>query len=109
MIKLNIKPLSVNQAWKGRRFKTSKYKSFELDMMVLLPKLDLQLKGDLYIKISYGFSSKLCDIDNPCKLVLDCLVKKYGFDDRQVFKLHQEKEIVPKGKEYIKIKINEIN
>ena len=27
---INIKPLSVNQCWKGRRFKTDKYKSYEL-------------------------------------------------------------------------------
>jgi len=27
--KINIKPLSVNDAWKGKRYKTEKYKNYE--------------------------------------------------------------------------------
>lgn len=102
MIKLNIKPLSVNKAFQGRRFKTNDYKRFEKEMLLILPKIKQDLTGNLKIEIEYGFSSKLSDIDNPCKLVLDCLVKKYGFDDRQIYELNQKKEIVKKGSEYIK-------
>lgn len=105
MVNLNIKPLSVNKAFQGRRFKTEDYKRFEKNMLLILPKSKESFLGDLKISIKYGFSSKLSDIDNPCKLVLDCLVKKYGFDDRQIYKLIQEKEIVKKGKEFIKFKI----
>lgn len=108
MIKLNIKPLSINQAWQGRRYKTPKYKSFQKEMLLTLPKLKKSFKGDLSVSIKYGFSSKLSDIDNPCKIVLDCLCKKYNFDDRQIFKLYQEKEIVKKGDEYIEINIKSI-
>lgn len=105
MIKINIKPLSVNQAWQGKRFKTPKYNSFQKEMLFLLPKIKEDLSGSLRLNIKYGFSSKLSDIDNPCKLVLDCLCKKYNFDDRQIFQLYQEKEVVKKGKEYIKFEI----
>lgn len=91
MIKLNIKPLSVNKAFQGRRFKTSEYKRFEKKILLLLPKIKKDLKGSLKITLEYGFSSKLSDIDNPCKLVLDCLVKKYDFDDRQIYELIQKK------------------
>ena len=31
MHKLNIKPLSVNQAWQGKRFKTKKYNVYQSD------------------------------------------------------------------------------
>lgn len=106
MIKLLIKPLSVNEAWQGKRFKTKKYKRFARDLSYLLPKTDKKYVGDLKVDIKYGFSSKLSDIDNPCKMFLDCLCKKYGFDDRQIFELNQKKEIVPKGKEYIEFKIS---
>lgn len=104
---IKIKPLSVNKAWKGRRFKTDSYKSFEKKMILLLPNLKINFKGELTIKIHYGFSSKLSDIDNPCKLILDCLCKKYLFDDRQIFKLIQTKEIVKKGNEFMEIKISD--
>jgi Holliday junction resolvase RusA-like endonuclease len=105
---INIKPLSVNQAWRGRRFKSDKYKTFERNMLLNLPSIKKDLTGDLKVVIHYGFSSKLSDIDNPCKMVLDCFCKKYGFDDRQVFELIQTKEIVKKGQEFIKFNITKI-
>jgi Holliday junction resolvase RusA-like endonuclease len=112
MIKINIKPLSVNQAWQGRRFKSDKYKSYEKAVLLLLPKSKKDYNGNLEVTIKYGFSSKLSDIDNPCKMILDCLCKKYGFDDRQIFELHQYKEIVKKGNDYfafdIEQKVNKI-
>lgn len=108
MIKLNIKPLSVNKAWQGKRFKTNDYKRFEKLMLLTLPNIKKDLTGSLKIVIEYGFSSKLSDIDNPCKLVLDCLCKKYGFDDRQVFELNQKKKIVKKGDEYINFFISKL-
>lgn len=107
-MKIQIKPLSVNQAWQGKRFKTPKYKAFEKEMLLKLKPIKIDFKGDLEVNIKYGFSSKLADIDNPCKVVLDCLQKKYGFDDRQIIKLGQEKEIVKKGNEFIKIEINKL-
>lgn len=103
--KLNIKPLSVNKAWQGKRYKTNDYKNFEKAMLLLLPKNKKVPLERLKITLKYGFSSILSDIDNPTKLVLDCLQKKYGFDDRNVFKLIMEKEIVKKGNEYIEILI----
>ena len=107
-MRINIKPLSVNKAWQGRRYKTKAYKEFQNAMLFLLPKTKEKYTGMLKIDLTYGFSNKLSDIDNPCKLVLDCLCKKYGFDDRQIYTLTQKKEIVKKGDEFIEIKIEEI-
>ena len=36
-MRINLKPLSVNQAWMGRKFKTPAYKKYEADMLILLP------------------------------------------------------------------------
>ena len=77
-------------------------------MLLILPKLKSKFKGDLKVTICYGFSNKLSDIDNPTKLVLDILCKKYGFDDRQIFELNQTKQIVKKGNDFISIDIEEI-
>lgn len=102
MIKINIKPLSVNKAWQGRRFKTNAYKSFEKELLLCLPsKIELPSER-LSLFIEYGFSSKASDIDNPTKMVIDILSKKYGFNDNRIFFLSQEKYIVKKGDEYIR-------
>jgi len=102
MINLKIKALSVNKAFQGRRFKTPEYNKFITDMLLILPKLkDVPIK-DICLKIEFGYSSKLSDIDNGLKTFLDCLVKKYGFDDRYIIELFVTKKIVEKGKDYIK-------
>ena len=104
---LNIKPLSVNAAFKGRRFKTNKYKAFERALLLMLPKSKEKFSGQLSVAIHYGFSSRLSDIDNPTKLVLDILCKKYGFDDRYIYELHLTKEIVTKQNDFIKLSITQ--
>lgn len=100
-MRIDVNPLSVNEAWKGRRYKTDKYKSYEKRLMYLLPKSFKSDFTDIYIKI--GVSS-LFDIDNCLKPLLDILQKKYNFNDRYILKLTVEKEIVKKGFEYIEIK-----
>jgi hypothetical protein len=40
--KVNIKPLSVNKAWKGRRYATKESKSYQKELWLLLPpKIDI--------------------------------------------------------------------
>lgn len=99
-----IKPLSVNEAWKGRRYKTDKYKHYENSVMWFLPRLDIP-EGKLSVNLEIGFSNSASDIDNPVKLFLDILQKKYSFDDKNIYKLCVTKKIVSKDKEYIKFKI----
>lgn len=104
VINIDIKPLSVNEAYQGKRFKTPKHKSYGKELMYKLPKIKLP-EPPYKMTIEYGFSTKLADIDNPNKPFLDFLCKKYKFDDRDIYELHLFKKIVPKGKEYIKFTI----
>lgn len=103
-IQLDIKPLSVNEAWKGRRFKTDKYNTYEKKVLLMLPKCEIN--DFTSIEITYGFSNSLSDIDNPTKMLLDILQKKYNVNDRDITRLVLNKEIVKKGKEFIKIVFN---
>jgi len=101
---LNIKTLSVNEAWTGRRFKTQAYKDYERAVLFMLPTLYIP-KGKLRLELVYGFSNKASDIDNPTKSFQDILSKKYGFNDNMIYELSIKKEIVKKGNEFVKFKI----
>ena len=100
-INLQIKPLSVNDAWQGKRFKTPKYKRYERDILLMFPNAEITKFDKL--KITYGFSNKASDIDNPTKMILDILQKKYGVNDRDIEYLVLHKTIVKKGEEFIEI------
>lgn len=105
-ITINIKPLSVNECWQGKRFKTPEYKKYERDMLYLLPAIEVPEKN-IALFIEFGFSSNNADIDNGVKPFLDILQKRYGFNDRYVTLLMVKKRIVEKGKEYIMFLITE--
>jgi hypothetical protein len=101
IINLNIKPLSVNKAWQGKRYKSPEYKKYEIQVLRLLP--DIEIKEFKRLKITYGFSNMMSDIDNPTKLVLDLLQKKYSVNDRDLIYLVLHKEKTKKGEEFIEI------
>ena len=82
-MRLDIKPLSVNDAWRGKRFKTDAYKGYERSLLILLRPLEIP-DGQLQIYLEWGFSSSASDWDNPIKAFQDCLQKKYGFNDNKI-------------------------
>jgi Holliday junction resolvase RusA-like endonuclease len=102
--KINIKPLSVNQCWQGKRFKTKDYVKYESDVLLMLPKIQLP-DAPFTVVLNFGVSSPLADIDNPVKPILDILQKKYGFNDRDINWLLINKQIVKKGNEFIEFEI----
>ena len=104
-MKINIKPLSVNDAWKGRRFKTDIYKDYEQQLLYTLPKIKVP-EGKLKVKYIFGLSNKGADGDNCIKQFQDILSKKYGFNDNKIYKWIIEKKDVEKGKEFIEFNIN---
>ncbi len=103
-MKLLIKPLSVNECYRGRRFKNDKYKAYEQELLLRLPKLVVPEKN-ICINLIFGFSNHASDIDNGVKIFLDILQKAYGFNDKEITELHIFKEIVPKNKEFIDFSI----
>lgn len=107
MITINIKPLSVNEAWQGKRFKTAKYKTYEKIVLLSLPLLTIP-PPPLKIYLEFGQSSPLADWDNPVKPFQDILQKKYGFNDKDIVRAEVIKTIVAKGQEYSKFKIESI-
>lgn len=107
---IEIKPLSTNEAWKGRRFKSQLYKDYEKELYYLLPPhIDIP-EGKLEIHYIFYFKNSHSDIDNPVKMFQDVLCKKYGFNDNRIFKITIEK-IVSKntGVEFVIKEYNKIN
>lgn len=100
MHRLDIKPLSVNEAWQGKRFKTKKYKAYERDVLSMLGAFTVP-DGPLTLSLVFGFSNAASDIDNPVKCFTDCLQKKYGFNDSRIHELNVSKVKVKKGDEFI--------
>lgn len=107
-VTIDQKPLSVNQAWQGRRYKTKLYQQYERQVLKALPSMPTP-KGNLSVNLAFKFSNKKSDIDNPIKPILDILQKRYKFNDDQVYRLTVEKIIVPKGQENITFEINTLN
>ena len=107
-IKVNIKPLSVNDAWKGKRFKTKEYSIYQKNLLLILPsKIDLP-EPPYQIYLKFGFSSAHSDWDNPIKPTQDVLAAKYGFNDKLIKKGIVEVESVKKGEEFFEFSINKI-
>lgn len=95
-----IKALSTNKLWKGRRFPTKEYTKYNSTLQILLPPMKVG-KPPYGLDLVFGYSSKLSDLSNGIKGFEDSLCKKYGFDDRDIYKMNIEKKIVKKGDEYI--------
>ena len=105
---IKIKPLSINKAWQGRRFKTKEYEVFERSLFTLLPTIidrePYEAKTPLELHIEAGLPP-LMDLSNVLKLIEDVLQKRYGINDRYVMKIIMDKVVVKKGEEYIKISL----
>jgi Holliday junction resolvase RusA-like endonuclease len=107
MITLKLRPLSVNEAWQGRRFKTPEYTDYERDVGYLLP-VHLRTAPPLgLLEVHYRFhfkNHKARDWDNPVKPLQDVLVKLGVIpDDRHIYRAVVEK--VPDKEDFVEIDI----
>lgn len=100
-MKIHIKALSINEAYFGRRKRSHLYNNYIKKMLVLLPEIDMIPEKDIKLNIEFGFSSAASDIDNGLKCFIDCLQKKYDFNDKNITELFVRKTKVTKGFEYI--------
>ena len=105
---INIKPLTVNQAWQGKKFKSPAYKQFSNDIAWLLPRNGKAPSGP--IEVYYKFFLKhhaTTDFDNLIKPLQDQLVQNFIIeDDRFIYKAIIEK--IPSDKDYIEVTFKEL-
>lgn len=108
MVTLPIKPLSVNAAYRGRRFSTVEHKQFRNDVLRLLPLRKPIPWKKIAVKYIFGISNRGGDGDNLIKSFQDCLAEKYWFNDNRIYRWEIEKKIVKKGLEYIEFEITKV-
>lgn len=94
-ITLGIKPLSVNAAYQGRRFKTKECRAYDSAIdLALLPFRAQAIKAEWYI-VEYRFYIKnyaMSDGDNMVKVLQDGLVRNGLLsDDRRIKRFSVEK------------------
>ena len=105
-MRVNIKPLSVNQVWQGKRYKTKTYSNYRSDLTnYLLPnKLEIP-SGELHVNYEFGVSNMGSDVDNLVKPFQDALQEKYKFNDSRIISFFAKKTKVKKGSEFINFEI----
>lgn len=107
-ISIPLKPLSINEAFQGRRFKTKKCITFCEDFLKIAPRKKM-IKGK--IEIVYNFyvkNHKQADYDNMIKITQDMLVRcEYIEDDRKIYKAIIHK--IPSMEEKIEVEIKAFN
>ncbi len=107
MFKIDIKPLSVNEAYKGKKYSTAKLKAYKRDMPLLLPS-ELQLPpGRLVLLFRFHFKRKASDVDNCCKMAQDIIMEYYGEDDREIYMTLNEKIVDYNSPEYLEFEFFE--
>ena len=108
MIFIHVKPISINECFQGRRFKTKKYDVFIKEMLYSMPK-QITFSGNIDLKIVLYLKSILrSDIDNFIKPIIDCLVKKGWIEDDR-FIQHLEVVKVKNKIEQIEIELKQLN
>ena len=101
---INIKPVSVNEVYTGRRFLTPKGKQYKKTLAWMIPKVSIP-DGKLHIRYRFYFSSAGSDTANAEKAFTDSLAEKNGFNDNRIYKIEMEKFVVPKGQEKVEFEI----
>lgn len=104
MHKIDYKPLSVNEAYTGQRFKTDTYRSFAKAVTLMIRPVKLP-ESPYKITLVFGVSNIGADFDNPIKPYIDVLAKKMRFNDKLIFKGDIEKVQTKKGEEFIMWKL----
>lgn len=96
---LPLRPMSVNEAYRGRRFKSAAYKKYAKDVGLLLAgQRWRKVPGPIEVTVElYLAKPKQRDADNCVKPLLDLLVQGGVIDDdRNVWALHVHKYRSPR-------------
>jgi len=109
---VQIKPMSMNQAWRAvpvknrpgiaRNVKSRPYRKYEMDVSLQLPATFKLPPPPYAIYLEFGLSNKNADWDNPIKPFVDILQARYKFNDKEIRTALVTKVIVTKGQEYVR-------
>ena len=107
-ISIKLKPLSINQAFQGRRFKSKGHRQYEKDIHALVKPCLNPLTGMIVATYSFFIKNdKMTDGDNLVKVLQDILVKLgYIKDDRYIKRYIIEK--YHSENEHIEVEFREI-
>lgn len=98
MAEINLKPITVNQCWVGKRFKTPEYKQWREQMCWLLKGKE-KIKGWFGIEIEFYIKSfAITDGDNLEKPFLDALTESGIIQDDRYMKWHRSEKFPVKDK-----------
>ena len=108
--KFDVKPLSANKMFYRAKQLTKEYRLFREFMYEEVAdrkKWPFKPEDELDFTVKVGLSSKLADVDNCIKPLLDTFQLLFEFNDKYVFKVTIEKEHVKKGSEFIDVQVKE--
>ena len=102
---IKVKALTINKAFRGRRWKTSECVDYEEELWFELPNNQKMIKGEVVLTLTfYLIYYGRTDVSNLVKILEDILVKKgYIEDDRKVVEIYLKK--IKAERNSIKIKI----
>lgn len=100
----NFKPISVNEAYIGRRFDSQKKKEFMEKMKKDLLNTEIDCKPPYCLWWRF-YVTAASDLDNLIKVATDCVFKHFWINDNLVYKIVAEKCIAKRGKEYFQLEI----
>lgn len=105
--RLQCLPLSTNMmSGRNKTYETKEYLEYKTLIAHEIGGTYGVKKGDEFkLVLRAGLSSKAADLDNLCKPLLDSITRSIDdvFDDKMVYKISAQKEIVKKGHEYIDV------
>ena len=107
MFTIDIAPLSQNQAWAGKRYKTVDYKKYEELLVNYFRLLDLPKiapKEKFCVYYEWHITNRV-DNSNCVKLFEDILCKYLQVNDRDVEAFYSRKKVVKKADSSIRFAI----
>ena len=96
--------------WRGKRVKTSQYLAYQNEVRDLMMDVSWPFGTDMVkFWIKAGFSARQADLDNILKPLFDTFQNVFDdFNDNKVYLIEAHKDIVPKGEEYVHVKIERL-
>lgn len=111
-IRLPVKPLSANDAWKiskkGYMYKTPEYYAYQKEILTYLDLKPINIDRNSLLSFKANFGTVRTDLDNCEKPFIDILEKAYDFNDSMIDEIHVKKHRVKRGLEYIEFAIYEL-